>query len=65
MEIDDRVARDLVVRDVEINPVVGAQPGGTPVDLHDLGEAVLDMEPITDLVRFADLERDAGDNPAE
>src|SRR5207302_853830 len=52
-------------RDVEINPVVGAQPGGTPVDLHDLGETVLDMEPVADLVRFADLEGDARDDAAE
>ncbi len=43
MEIDDGGANDLVVRDVEIDVVVGAEPGGTPVDLHHFSEAVADL----------------------
>src|ERR1041384_3619608 len=65
MEIDDRMARDLIVRDIEINPVVGAQPRGAPVDLHHFREPILDMEPVADLVRLADLKRDTGDDAAE
>ena len=65
MEVDDRVARDLVVRDVEINAVVGPEPGRAPVDLHHFGVALLDVEPVADLVGLADLERDAGDDAAE
>ena len=39
VQIDDLVAHHLVVRDVEINVVVGAQPRGTPVDLTHFGKA--------------------------
>src|SRR5439155_4948017 len=40
MEIDDGMAHHLVVRDVEIDGVVGAQSCRTPVDLHHLGKAL-------------------------
>ena len=38
VEIHDLVAHHLVVRDIEINVVVGAESRGAPVNLHDLGE---------------------------
>src|SRR4029453_4717106 len=40
MKIDDGVTDHLIVWDVEINGVVGAQAGRTPVDLHDLSKAL-------------------------
>jgi hypothetical protein len=58
VEIDDRVPRDLIIRDVEVNPVIGPEPGGTPVDLHHFREPVLDLKPVADFVGLADLERD-------
>src|SRR5205085_8359875 len=65
MKINDDLPNDLVVRDVEIDIVVSAQPGGTPVDLHHFGETFADLEPVTDFVWSADLQRNAGDNAAE
>ena len=38
VEIHDLVAHHLVVRDIEINVVVGAQSRRTPVNLHHFGE---------------------------
>src|SRR5207248_10501879 len=65
MGIDNRSAGDRVVRNVEVSPVVGSEPRRAPVDFHDFGEAVLDVEPVAHFVRPADLQRDAGDDSAE
>ena len=65
MQIDDRLPDDLVIRNVEINVVVGAQAGGAPVDLHDFGEAIAHLQPVAHFVGPADLQRDAGNNSAE
>jgi hypothetical protein len=43
MQINDRLLNDFVVGDVEIDAVVSAQTGGTPVDLHDFGEAFINL----------------------
>ena len=50
MQINDLVAHHLVVRDVEINVVVRAEPGGTPVDLTHFGKALPYLQPVTDLI---------------
>ena len=65
MQIDDRLADDLVIRDVEVNRVVRAQAGRAPVDLHDLGKVFADLEPIAHFVGLVDLQRHAGDDAAE
>src|SRR5215471_5625527 len=65
MEINDRALDDFVIRDVEINGVVGAQPRGTPVDLADLAVGVADLQPVADLVRAIYLQRHASDDSAE
>ena len=65
MKIDDRGANDLVVGNIEVDVVVCAQPGRAPIDLHDFGKVVADMEPIPDLVGLVDLQRDAGNDAAE
>src|SRR5262249_34905048 len=57
MQINDLVAYHLVVRDIEINVVVRAKPGGTPVDLTHFAVGVTHLQPITDLVRPIDLDR--------
>src|SRR4051794_34862647 len=57
MEVDDLVAHHLVVRDVEIDVVVGAEPGGTPVDLTHLPIGVAHLQPVADLVGPIDLNR--------
>src|SRR5204863_277219 len=49
----------------EVNSVVRPQPGRAPVDLHHLGEPVLDIEPVPDFVGLADLQRDARDDSPE
>ena len=56
MKVDDRLPDDLVVGNVEINGVIGAQTGGAPVDLHHFGEAIADLQPVADLVGPADLQ---------
>src|SRR5437762_5888472 len=40
MEIDNRVANHLVIRDIEINAVIRAQPRRPPVNLHHFGKAL-------------------------
>ena len=65
MQVDDRVPDDFIVRDIEINRVVCAQPGGAPINLHDLSEALVHLKPIADLVGLADLQRHPGDDSAE
>ena len=50
MEIDDRVANHLVVRDVEINGVVRTQPRGPPVNLHHFGKALAYLQPVANLI---------------
>jgi hypothetical protein len=65
MEIDDRVANHLVVWDVEINGVIGAQPGGAPVNFHHFGKALAHLQPVADLVGPIQLDRYAGDNPGK
>src|SRR5260370_180385 len=65
MQVNDRALDDLVVRNVEINGIVGAQPRGTPVDFPDLGETVAYLEPVADFVGTIDLERHAGDDAAK
>ena len=65
MEIDDLVANHLVVRDVEINVVIGAQPSRTPVDLPHFGKALAHLQPVADLVRPVNLNRYAADDPSE
>ena len=50
MEIDDLVTHHLVIRDVEINVVVRAKPGGTPVDLLYFGIPFAHLQPVADLV---------------
>ena len=65
MQIDDRLADDLVIRDVEVNRVVRPEAGRAPIDLHDLGKVFAHLEPIADLVGLVDLQRHAGDDAAE
>ena len=50
MQINNLMAHHLVVRDVEINVVVRAEPGGPPVDLTHFGEALPYLQPVTDLI---------------
>ena len=57
VQINDLVAHHLVVRDVEINVVVRAKPGGTPVDLTHFAVGVAHLQPITDLKWPIDLDR--------
>jgi hypothetical protein len=56
MEIDDLVAHHLVVWDIEINVIVRAQPGGTPVDLTHFRVGLADLQPVADLVGPIDLD---------
>ena len=65
MQVDDGLADDLIVRDIEVNAVVGAQTGGAPVDLHDLGVILADVQPVPDLVGPVDLQRHPGNDAAE
>ena len=64
-EIRDGGADDRLVRDVEVDVVVGAQPGGAPVHLDDFGVLLVHDEPVAGLEGLADLERDAGDDIGE
>src|SRR5262249_38970227 len=65
MQINNLVAHHLVVRDVEINVVVCAEPGRTPVDLTHFAVGVAHLQPITELIRPIELDRNATDNPGE
>ena len=65
MQINDLVAHHLVVRDVEINVVVRAEPRGTPVDLTHFGVSVAHLQPVTDLVGPINLNRYAANDPGE
>ena len=65
MEVDDHLTNHLVVRNIEVDVVVGAQPGGAPVDLHDFSEALAYLQPVAYFVRSIDLQGDAGNDPAE
>ncbi len=65
MEIDDGVANHLVVRDIEINGVIRAQPRRAPVNLHYFGKALAHLQPVADLVGPIQLDRYAGDNPGK
>src|SRR5262249_51672621 len=65
MEIDDLVAHHLVVRDVEINVVIGTQPSGTPVDLAHFGVGIAHLQPVAELVGPINLNRYATDDPGE
>src|SRR6202040_132832 len=65
MEIDDGGPNDLVVRNIEINVVVRAQAGGSPVDLHHFGESISHLQPVAHFVRPVDLDRHAGNDSAE
>src|SRR6478736_3290282 len=62
MQVDERLADDLVIRDVEVNRVVRPEASRAPIDLHDLGKLFTDLKPIADLVRLVDLQRHAGDD---
>ena len=65
VQIDDLVAHHLVVRDVEINVVVGTQPRGTPVDLTHLGVRVAHLQPVPELVGPVNVNRYAADDSGE
>src|ERR1700719_2701201 len=65
MEVNDRALDDLVVGNVEINGVVGAQPRRTPVDLSDLAVSVANLQPVADFVWSVNLQRHSGDDSAE
>ena len=56
VKIDDGVAHHLVVWDVQINPVIGAQPGRAPVNLHYFGKALAHLQPVADLVGPVNLD---------
>src|SRR5436190_12299895 len=65
MKINDLVAHHLVVWDVEIDVVVGAEPSGTPIDLTHFAVGVAHFQPIADLVRPIDLDRYAANDPCK
>ena len=65
MQVDDRLADNLIIRDVEVNRVVRPESGRAPIDLHDLGKVFADLEPIAHFVGLIDLQRHAGDDAAE
>src|SRR6266550_3789684 len=56
MEIDDGVANHLVVRDVQIDGVIGAQARRPPVNLHHFGKALAYLQPVTDLIGPVNLD---------
>src|SRR6185436_11031240 len=62
MQINDLVTHHLVVRDIEINVVVRAKPGGTPVDLTHFAVGVANLQPVTDLIWPIDLDRYAAND---
>ena len=65
MKINDLVAHHLVVGNVEINVVVCAEPGRTPVDFTHFPVGVAHLQPIADLVRPIDLDRYAANDPGK
>ena len=65
VQIDDLVAHHLVVRDVEVNVVVRAEPRGTPVDLTHFPVGIAHLQPITELVGPIKLNRYATDDAGE
>src|SRR5438552_7485737 len=65
VEVDDLVANHLVVRDIEINAVIRAQPRRTPVDLHHFGKALAYLQPVADFVGAVELDRYAADDPGK
>src|SRR6266853_3333446 len=65
VKIDDRMANHLVVRDIEINAVVCAQPRRAPVNLHYFGKALAHLQPVTDFVGPVNLDRYAADDPGK
>ena len=65
MQIDDGLLDDLVVRQLEIDPVIRAQPGRSPIDFDHLSELVADLEPIAQFIRRPDLKRHAREDTAE
>src|SRR6266581_5448541 len=65
MKIDDRLANDLVVWDIQINSVVCPQPCRAPVDLHDFSEALAHLQPVAHFIGPVNLNRYAGDDSAE
>src|SRR5690348_9597903 len=62
MEIDDGVANHLVVRNVEVNGVIGAQSSRTPIDLHHLSKTLTYLQPVADFVWTINLDRYATNN---
>src|SRR5207253_1858239 len=65
VEVDDLVANHLVVRDIEINAVIRAQPRRPPVNLHHFGKALAYLQPIADFVGPVNLDRYAADDPGK
>ena len=65
MQIGDGLPGELVIRDVEVDPVVGAKADRAPVDFHDLGVSDPDLQPVTDAEGSIDLKRSAGNDPPE
>ncbi len=65
MEVDDRALDDLVVWNVEINGVVGAQARGTPVNLSNFTVGLPDFQPVSHLVGPIELDRHSRDDPGE
>ena len=65
VEVDDGFAGHFAVRNFDADVVVGDEPGGAPVDFHDLGETVVDAQPVALDVRFANLDGHAGDDVAD
>src|SRR6266496_3217946 len=65
MKVDDGVANHLVVRDIEINGVIRAQPRRAPVNFHYFGKALAHLQPVADLVGPIQLDRNASDNPGK
>jgi len=51
MQVNDRGLDDLVIRNVEINGVVGAEPRGAPVDLADFAVSFSKLSTSPDFVR--------------
>ena len=65
MQVDDGLANHLVVRNIEINGVVGAEPSRAPVDFAHLGIRFANLQPIAHLVRPIDLDRHPSNDAAE
>src|SRR5438552_4531818 len=65
VKIDERMVDHLVVRDVEINAVVCAQPRRAPVNFHYFGEALADLQPVADFIRPVNLDLYSAYNPGK